>query len=167
MDRVPVEGFEVWYRAEHARVVAALLAMSGDLDASLDATDEAFARALARWEKVQRMDSPGAWTTTVALNVLRRAKRRRATEQRAVDRMDRPAVAAPAPDPELWDAVRALPDRQRTAVALRYVGGYPEADVARIMKVRRGTVASTLFEARRRLAEMLDSAESPEEILGA
>ena len=149
------EDFESWYRSEHPRVIGVLCAISGDVDAAREAVDEAFARALARWERVRGMDAPGAWTCKVALNVLRRNKRRRATEERAFKRA-MPTVPVPATDPELWAAVRRLPERQRTAIVLKYVGDLPEAEIARMMRVRRGTVAATLFEARRRLAEMLD-----------
>ena len=48
--------------------------------------------------------------------------------------------------------VADLPLRQRTAVVLRYAADLPEADIARIMGVRRGTVAATLTQARQRLA---------------
>jgi len=34
-------------------------------------------------------------------------------------------------DPELWAAVRALPERQRVAVALRYVLDLDHAEIAR------------------------------------
>ena len=51
--------------------------------------------------------------------------------------------------------MRALTDRQRTAVALRYVLDLPEADVARIMGIARGTASATLATARRRLAAAL------------
>jgi DNA-directed RNA polymerase specialized sigma24 family protein len=47
---------------------------------------------------------------------------------------DLPAVPAPvapeAPDAALWDAVRRLPERQRTAVVLHYVGDLDHAAVA-------------------------------------
>jgi predicted RNA polymerase sigma factor len=39
------EGFEGWYRTEHPRVIGVLAVISGDRDASIDAADEAFARA--------------------------------------------------------------------------------------------------------------------------
>jgi len=64
--------FEAWYRAQHPGVLAACTALSGDLDAARDATDEAFARALERWPDVAQMAAPGGWVQTVALNVLRR-----------------------------------------------------------------------------------------------
>jgi DNA-directed RNA polymerase specialized sigma24 family protein len=47
-----------------------------------------------------------------------------------------PSPAAPGPavrDDDLWDAVRALPDKQRLAVAYRYVADLAYADVAAAM----------------------------------
>jgi RNA polymerase sigma factor (sigma-70 family) len=149
------DDFEGWYRLEHPRVIGVLAAISGDRDASIDAADEAFARALSRWQRVRRMHAPGAWTCKVALNVLRRAARRRTLERRATDQLP---VQTPVPptDADLWQVVRQLPERQRTAVALRYIGDFSEPAIAEMMGIRRGTVAATLFEARRRLREMLE-----------
>jgi RNA polymerase sigma-70 factor (ECF subfamily) len=61
----------------------------------------------------------------------------------------------------LWDAVRALPPRARTAIALRYTGGLSEAEVAAAMNVAVGTASATLASARRALAAAL--ADTPEE----
>jgi RNA polymerase sigma-70 factor (ECF subfamily) len=150
------EGFEGWYLVEHPRVIGVLAAVSGDRDASIEAADEAFARALSQWKRVRRMDAPGAWTCEVALNALRRAMRRRTLENRAIDRLGAPTPVPPT-DVDLWQVVRQLPERQRTAVALRYIGDFSEPVIAEMMGIRRGTVAATLFEARRRLGEMLET----------
>jgi RNA polymerase sigma-70 factor (ECF subfamily) len=63
---------------------------------------------------------------------------------------------------ELWDAVRALPPRARTAVALRYAGGLSEAEVAVAMHVAVGTASATLSSARRALAITLAEPEADE-----
>ena len=55
----------------------------------------------------------------------------------------------------MWEAVRALPRRQREAVALRYLLGFSEAEVARQMQVAVGTASATLAAARARLAVLL------------
>lgn len=57
--------------------------------------------------------------------------------------------------PELWAAVADLPDRQREAIALRYVSGLTETEVAATMGVTDGSASATLSKARRRLAEVL------------
>jgi RNA polymerase sigma-70 factor (ECF subfamily) len=154
MDHV---GFAAFYRQEHARVVGVVLALTGRADLAADAADEAFARALARWSRVSKMEYPGAWTAKVALNVVRQSIRRTRRDQSlsAV-----PTVAAPATDPELWALVRALPPRQRAAVVMRYVGDFTHAEIAHAMDVRPGTVGSTLDAAHRNLRASLATEEA-------
>jgi RNA polymerase sigma-70 factor (ECF subfamily) len=150
----PTVAFEDWYRREHGRLAASLIVVSGDVDAATDAVDEAFARALDRWDSVSAMASPVGWTYRVALNVLRRRMRRAGIESRAARSVEQGRDAR-LPDPELWDAVSRLPRRQRTAIVLRYVADLPESDIAAAMGIARGTVAATLAAARRRLEEDL------------
>jgi RNA polymerase sigma-70 factor (ECF subfamily) len=147
-------GFSEFYAREHARVLGTLCAVSGDRQAAIEATDEAFVRALERWERVQAMQSPSGWTYRVALNALRRTKRRAAFEARLLRRTREPE-AVPQTNPELWEAVRALPPRQAQAISLRYVADLPEAEIAFVMGVSRGTVASTLSDARGALAKVM------------
>ena len=153
--------FTSWYASEHPRVLGVLCALSGELDVAREATDEAFVRAFARWSRVRKMASPGGWTYRVALNELRRSLRRRARDQATAT--DRPSVV-PATDPDLWDLVRRLPERQRLAVVLRYVADLPEQAIADVMGVTRSTAASTLTQARQRLGEWMHDAEHDEEV---
>lgn len=91
--------FAEWYRAEHPKVVGSMTVLCGYPDLANEVTDEAFARALSRWSKVERMDSPGGWTYRVALNQLRRTMRRRSMEAQrmAIVAESVPAIAEPAP----------------------------------------------------------------------
>ena len=73
--------FEEWYQNEHPRLLATILLATGSVDVAEDAVDEAFTRALLRWERVSRMASPEAWTYRVALKVARRRWRREALER--------------------------------------------------------------------------------------
>jgi RNA polymerase sigma-70 factor (ECF subfamily) len=100
------------------------------------------------------MASPGGWTYRVAVNVVRRRGRRRALEARVLRRSTVP-LDVPPPAGEAWALVAELPLRQRTAVVLRYAADLSEAEIARIMGVRRGTVAATLTQARRQLGALL------------
>lgn len=147
--------FEGWYLANHARLVAGLLLVSGDLDLTREAVDEACTRAFTRWEQVRRMDSPSGWTFRVALNALRRHQRRAAMERRLLARRP-PTAVVPAPAGEAWDIVRALPPRQRTAVVLRYVADLTQVEIAAAMGITRSTVSSLLADAHAHLAELID-----------
>ena len=145
------DDFETWYRDEYKRVFASVLVVCGDRSLAADATDEAFVRALERWSQVRTMQSPTGWTFTVARNLLRRAARRAAREPPPVQT----SVAAPEVDFELWDAVRALPKRERELVALRYVGGLTEPEIASTLGLAVGTVARGLHDAWSHLERML------------
>src|ERR687897_3102854 len=152
----PVRGsFETWYRAAHPRLLATLVVASGDIEAARDATAEAFTRALERWSRVQAMDAPEAWVHRVGVNVLRRRHRRRILEERLLRRHRLEPAPPPQVAPEVWDAMALLPFRQRQALALRYLLGMTQADVADAMGVAPGTAAATLHAARRNLAGRL------------
>lgn len=156
--------FEAWYRTQYAQLVRVLAVVGGDRDAASEAAAEAFARALIAWDRVSAMASPSGWTYKVALHVLRR-RQRRARIERLVALPPPPPLTIPDEHVDLWEAVRALPLRQRTAIALHYVVDLPQAEVASIMGVAPGTVAATLHAARHRLRTMLDTddLDNPEE----
>jgi RNA polymerase sigma-70 factor (ECF subfamily) len=157
-------GFAEWYAQEHARLFASILVFAGDRMLAAEATDEAFSRALERWDRVGRMDSPAGWTYRVAVNIVQRARRRRALELRVLPRLAR-REEVPAPEGEIWEAVRGLAPRQRLAVALRYISDLAENDIAQVMGVTRGTVASTLADARRLLAAALADPDVAEDLV--
>jgi RNA polymerase sigma factor (sigma-70 family) len=52
-------------------------------------------------------------------------------------------------------ALEKLPRRQRQAVWLHYICDFKQDQVAKIMQIKRGTVAALLNQARNRLAELL------------
>lgn len=132
-----------------------ILAGSSPADAA-DYVAEAFARAWERWDRVGAMDRPDLWVTTVAINVARRSGRRRAMEAVLLRRtVSSELVPDGARVAAVWDAIRRLPPRQRTAVALRYYQGYTERECASAMGIRPGTIAATLSRARAALARSL------------
>jgi RNA polymerase sigma factor (sigma-70 family) len=155
-ERPSAADFGEWYADAYPRLVAALTLIGHDRELARDAAAEACARALERWERVQTMASPEGWVYRVGANVLHRLYRRAAIERRLLARTRPAAPIAPSElDPTLWDAVRRLPDRQREAIALRYVLDLEQHEVAEAMGIRPGTVASTLHAARAQLASVL------------
>lgn len=157
--------FEVWYQREHPRLVSALAVVSGDVGLAVEATDEACARTLEQWHRVGKMASPGGWAYRTALNVLRRIVRRRTLEARLLRRAPVRDGAPPQDwSLEIWEAMRSLPARERTAVALHHVADLPTAAVAEAMGVAPGTVAATLHAARTKLRHALaEQISCPEE----
>jgi RNA polymerase sigma-70 factor (ECF subfamily) len=150
--------FEAWYLGEHPRVVSAVAAITGRTGLAAEAADEAFVRAYERWARLRMMDSPGGWVHRTALNVARRRLRRADHEHRLLRRLGTPREPEAAPPTwsiEVWEALRRLPRREREAIVLRHVADLPVAQVAEAMGIASGTVASCLFSARTRLAELL------------
>lgn len=153
------ETFESWYVRAHPRLIAALVGFCGSVEIAADAADEACMRAMVGWDRVSVMDRPDGWAYRVAINHAKRRMRRARMERLVLAKHAR-ADSLPAPAAEIWDAVGRLPLRQRTAVVLRYVVDMPEAEIAGVMGVSRGTVASTLADARRHLGRnLLDETE--------
>lgn len=149
-------GFTAWYERESPSITAAVARTVRDVSLAEEAVAEAFARAYARWGSVSRMRSPEGWVVRVALNYAMGRFRRLATEHRSRRRIGPTTAAAPdAPDSGLWAAVDGLPERMRAAVLLRYVADLPEAAIAEVLGVSRGTVATQLSRARTQLRKVV------------
>lgn len=147
-------GFEDLYLRERAGLIRAVWAMSGDRDVAMDVVDEAFSRALERWDRVSTMEAPGGWVRTTAVNLVRRSMRRRSLEDRVRRRRRAPMSPAPSePSPELWAAVAALPQRQREVIALRYIADLTVPEIAKSLRISQGAASASLSKARRNLAQ--------------
>jgi RNA polymerase sigma-70 factor (ECF subfamily) len=152
-------GFRELYEREYPSVFRAVLLMCGDRGIAEDATQEAFARALARWRRLGGHAWAAGWVTTTAMNVARRSLRRRPTETRnqVVGEVDVDARV------DLRLAIRALPPRQQEAVVLHYLLDLPVAEVAAAMGCDAGTVKTHLFRARGALARALAEPDAHDE----
>ena len=148
--------FSDFYLDLHPRLVSTLTAVSGDADLAADAADEACAKALQRWRRVADMANPQGWVYRVALNEVRRKAKRRDME-RAILRRQVVPREIPGPTGELWQLVAALPVRQREAIVLRHLADLTEPEIAEAMRVKRGTVSSTLRAAHERLRGDLEA----------
>lgn len=97
-----------------------------------DAWSETFLAALRAYPELAADANVEAWLVTIAhrkaIDVARAARRRPV----AVERVPERAAAEATPEPELWDAVRALAERQRLAVAYHYLAGLPYREIAEI-----------------------------------
>lgn len=154
-ERALPAGFEDFYRAEFGSVFDASYAFCGKREVALDATQEAFSRAFVRWSRLSRESWAGGWVMTTAMNLCKKYARR-------VQDRTPPATSSTADDPQsvvermdLSAAIRQLPSRQREAVLLHYLGDYPVAVVADLMRVSEGAVKRHLFRAREGLKSSL------------
>lgn len=150
--------FPAFYERDFSRVAAVLVAVGTDVATAEELTQEAFARAFARWDDGM-IERPATWVRTVAVNLARSRWRRLAAERRARHRLQGDSRILPAPAVpeygEVWRHVRELPDRQRMAVALRYVDGLSTSETAAVMGCAEATVRVHLHRARATLATCL------------
>jgi RNA polymerase sigma factor (sigma-70 family) len=95
--------------------------------------------AFVRMSGARDVREPVAYLRTVVVNLSRTAARRGA---RTVA-LPHEAVAVEPPElDELWHHVQRLPEKYRTALALRFYADMSEAQMAEAMNVRPGTVKS-------------------------
>lgn len=149
--------FDEFFRAEHRRLVALAIGLTGVPEVARDLVQDTMTKAFRDWGRVSQLDRPGAWARRVTVNAAIDWHRARRREDVALRRLDRPDVAG-VPESEsarFWSAVRALPDRQRAVIALYYLEDRSVGEVAATLEMAPGTVKSTLFTARAALAASL------------
>lgn len=152
--------FDEFFIAHHARLIACGTALTNDRERVRDAAQEALSRAYRDWPTVQRMEHPAAWVRRVLVNLLTDEGRRDRHRERTATPSANDQVwheDTPPSDSPLLAAIRQLPIRQRTAVALHYLDDLPLEQVAEAMGVAVGTVKATLHQARTTLARALES----------
>jgi RNA polymerase sigma factor (sigma-70 family) len=141
------------YRRRYAAFRNALIAVTGSRDAARDAVQEAFARAL-RDQQSYRGDGPlEAWVWRIAVRAGIEARRRRGPlAEPGTDAV----MLERERDPDLADALAALPPRRRLVVFLRYFADLSYAEIGAALSISPGTVAATLAQAHADLFEALE-----------
>ena len=134
-----------------------------------DLAAEAMARAYARWSSVSTCDSPTAWVLRVTTNLAVDAGRRSQTSVQVlpqlVGQQRRTGVAdvadLVASRVALAAALRALPRRQREAIALRYLADLSEDEVSRALDIAPSSVRTHV---QRGLASLRQALGVPTEV---
>ncbi|HEX6453818.1 MAG TPA: sigma-70 family RNA polymerase sigma factor [Trebonia sp.] len=159
------EAVSAAFRAEWGRVVATLIAVTGDWDLAEESVQDAFTQALRVWERDGVPNRPGAWLTTAARNRAVDVLRRRANE--AV-KLRQAAMLEPGDDLERAgesgiadDRLRliftcchpALPLEARVALTLRTLTGLTTGEIARALLVSETTMAQRLVRAKRKIRD--------------
>lgn len=151
-----MEGFAEFYAAHFNAITVQVFAYTGDLGVAQDLTQEAFTRAVPRWERLSRYDDPAAWVRRVAFNLANSRWRRARTAERFARGQREEHVEGPVPDRvALVKALGTLPAQQRRAVVMHYLGGLSVLEIAEQEQVAEGTVKSWLHRGRTALAVAL------------
>jgi RNA polymerase sigma-70 factor (sigma-E family) len=163
------EAVTVLYRAHALRLTRLAYVMLGDRGLAEDIVQEAFAGLRSRWARLSDTSKAVFYLRSSVLNgcrsVLRRSSAARALM--LVDIVGGPLTAEASPEAAapsgqerraLMAAIRRLPARQREALVLRFYLDLPEAEIARLMGIRPGTVRSTIYRALAALGRVLEGA---------
>jgi RNA polymerase sigma factor (sigma-70 family) len=132
------DGFDEAFDELFPRAFRLARRMLGDAAAAEDVAAEAMARAYARWPKVSALPYRDGWLLRVAANL-------------AIDRMRRrPPTLWAKQEPEFEEgvdlrlalnaALLTLAPRQRQAIALHYLGGLTDREVAETLGISLGSV---------------------------
>ena len=163
------------YRADRARLLAALIRGLGDFELAEDALSEAFAAAMRSWTADGVPRDPAAWLVTVARRAaLDRIRRARVGEQKYAQvaweqrggAVDDPSSAGPDELPDSLERVGddrlsllftcchpALAPEARIALTLHAVAGLTAAQIARAFLVGEATMAQRLVRAKRKIRD--------------
>jgi RNA polymerase sigma-70 factor, ECF subfamily len=152
--------FEHAVSLHYPSLVRRLVTVLGDPQAAEDVAQETYLRAFRSWDSFDGTDLRG-WLFTIALRLAFNERRRARRWLAAIRRVEPRPAAAPS-DPDLWAALGRLDVRTRSVLLLNAVDGYTQREIAVILGVPEGTVASWLSRGRAVLrTELIDRAGSP------
>jgi RNA polymerase sigma-70 factor, ECF subfamily len=148
--------FEELYAAHFRGLTLQINAYVGNLTEAQDVVQEAFTRAIARWDRIAKYDDPATWVRRVAWNLATSRWRRHRTATAFLLRQREQHVAGPSPDRvALTRALATLPPTLRKAFVLHYIAQLSIAEIASEEDVAEGTVKSWLHRGRALVAAAL------------
>lgn len=130
--------FDDFYRERWPSAFRLAALLTHDAEAGADVAQDVFAKMSQRWATIERPDAYLQRALTNASSNWRRSGR---TAARKLHLLAVPG-ASEEPFDGLADAVARLPFRQRAVVVLRYYADLSEAEIARALDCRPGTVKS-------------------------
>jgi RNA polymerase sigma-70 factor (sigma-E family) len=155
-----VTDFESWMASRQHRLLRTAYLLTGDVQTAEDLTQTTLAKVYLAWDRVSAAQSIDAYARKMLVNehtsMWRRLWRHRevvsdaSVHDGSVQPTEYDGVSA-----ALWDAVRALPERQRAVVVLRYYEQLSEKEAADALGVSVGTIKSQSSRALDALRERL------------
>jgi RNA polymerase sigma-70 factor, ECF subfamily len=157
--RLPVERveararFDEFFEDEHERLFKALYFVTGNRQDAEELMQDAFMKLWERWDQIDRISDPTGYLFRVALNGFRMRRRRSATALRkfAPVMEERDLFAEAEMRADVQRLLLGLTVRQRAALLLVDLLGYPSEQAARILRVRPSTVRALATQGRRAL----------------
>lgn len=156
---------------ERSQANAFGLALSslGDVDDAKDAVQEAFVTA---WLRLGQLRDPSAFDGWLKTIVVRQCARQRRGRMERVKAGDLPGSVAPDTggvdyQALVGSALAGLPEGEREVTLLYYFLGHSQADIARFLRLKPGTVSKRLHSARLRIRRGLPPSVRREFVRGS
>lgn len=148
--------FEAVVGGLYPALVRRLTAVLRDPETANDIAQDAYLRAYRSWGRFDGTDAR-AWLFTIGLRLAFNERRRRRRWAWFGSGGSATTTLQPA-DIDLHAALRALRLEHRAALLLSVVDGYTQGEIAAMLDVAPGTVASWLSRAKAHLREILTNA---------
>ena len=149
-----LDELETLYRSRFDVFTRVATSVTGDSEIARDAVQEAFTRAVRGRRSFRRECPLEAWVWRIVLNTARSAAP--TTSAGVDDDQFGTSNGLPEKDVELRAALAQLPERQRTAVFLRYYADLEYAVIGEVLGIQTGTVSATLNAAHSALRSELE-----------
>lgn len=162
--------YEPLVRAYEKPGLRLALGLLGNVEDAKDALQAAFVKAYEALGSFDLQRSFGPWFFQILRNQCRdllRNRRARFRLEAADERLElKPADEESGPERRreagqvkelIWKALESLAEEQREVLVLKEIQGLRYGEIAALLEIPEGTVASRLFHARRALKEALES----------
>lgn len=165
MDADGQDEFDGFVRARYADLLRFARALTGSPEDGADLLHDALAATLRAWDRVESHGDPEGYIRRAMVNRNISLWRRRTREHVHLSLApDPPPTADHESRVSVWAAIRALPPRQRTVVALRFYEELPVSQVADLMGCSDGTVKSQTAKAVAKLRLALADSSFSQEV---
>ena len=142
--------FEDYARDRRGALFGFAVVLTADPVLADDIVSDVLGTAFERWDRVSAADNVHAYVKRMVVNEFLSWRRRRARTTPSAHLPESAATPADESTPEedrLISELRALPPRQRTALALRYYEGMSFAEIAAAMGTGENAVRSNVSRA--------------------
>lgn len=176
------EAFSILIKRYQGRLLSIAYGITLDREESQEIVQEVFLKVFQKISTFKRQSSLSTWlhriTVNQCLNWRRKWKRRARWQHQSIDddeAFHAPELASEENGPETLfrktefqkafkEKLRSLPEDARAVFTLKEIEGLSYEEIARIMKIKKGTVSSRLFYARKKIKESLSEYLDGEEI---
>ena len=156
---VPPDTFETFFEQQYTNLLKAMYLVTGNRHEAEEITQDAFVRALERWDRVRRADNRAGYLYRIAVNLYRSKLRRLARGARKTPKPTPDADPFEAADDRdaVGRAMTSLSDGQREALVMVEWLGMTDEEAAAVLGISQVTVRVRRHRARATLRPLLET----------